>query len=274
MSRVVEAANVDVSYHIYGRYLSDERYRNSPFKVTYKIHNPSFYNVPFDLHFEGSDSFSLTYIKFGEKITETCPFAKAIKTQDFDLLVEKTSLLKSRDDSKYFFIIHSKNEQINILQNQLGVEPENFKAKTIKVSYKDHNPSKARYLVSLIDSLYLSYTREVKILAIEQKIQFLNDQIAMTEESLSRYESYFETFTIQNRTTDLNKDLSRTIEQLAKLDSQRYRLTTNIQELEIIQKKSAGKHCGHHKSPATRATSPPVVRKYFIVLKSTEANVS
>ncbi|MEO1255534.1 MAG: Wzz/FepE/Etk N-terminal domain-containing protein [Bacteroidota bacterium] len=37
LSRVSDAAKIDVSYNVYGRYLTDERYGNSPFVISYKI---------------------------------------------------------------------------------------------------------------------------------------------------------------------------------------------------------------------------------------------
>ena len=42
LSRVAEAAKLDVSYHVYGRYLTDERYLNTPFIVSYKLLNKNF----------------------------------------------------------------------------------------------------------------------------------------------------------------------------------------------------------------------------------------
>lgn len=235
LSRVAKASGIDISYHVYGRYLTDERYANSPFVVSYKIYNNDFYNTPFDIVFDGDDKFVLSYNKGGEKISQSYAFGQDIKTKDFNLLIQPTNLFRSGDGNKYFFIIHSEDALVNTLQESLEVVPENFNAKTIKISFSDHNRQKARDLVDLIDSLYLSYTREVKNLAIEQKITFLDNQIGNTESKLSQYENYFEQFTIENRTTNLSDDLSKTIGHLTALDSQRYILKKRIGDLKIIQ---------------------------------------
>ncbi|MEQ9006399.1 MAG: Wzz/FepE/Etk N-terminal domain-containing protein [Ekhidna sp.] len=236
LSRVAESAKMDVSYHVYGRYLTDERYKNSPFRVSYKIHDPIYFNRPFDIEFGAEDSFKLTFIKGGEETSQTYNFGDEIQTDGFNLLIERTENFDSSDDNRYFFIISSRDALISTLQENLNVIPENFNAKTIKVSYSDHNKYKARDLVDLIDSLYLDYTREVKNVAIEQKIQFLNSQIESTEKKLSEYEDYFEEFTIENRTTNLGEDLNRTIEQLALLDSQRYFLKKSMNDFNLIHK--------------------------------------
>ena len=235
LSRVVDAAKMDVSYHVYGRYLTDERYKNSPFIVSYKILNSAYYNQPFDIEFGAGDSFVLTYLKNGQEVQEDHLFGEEIKTEDFNLLIERTAFF-SPDGNKYFFIISSEDALINSLQSSLEVVPENFNAKTIKVSFSDFNKYKARDLVSLVDSLYLNYTREVKNVAIEQKIEFLDNQIESTEDKLSEYENYFEQFTIENRTTNMDKDLNRTIEQLSVLDSQSYYIRKNLADLDLINK--------------------------------------
>ena len=124
---------------------------------------------------------------------------------------------------------------IRYLQSRVEVIPENFNAKTIRVSLTDHNRFKARDLVNLIDSLYLDYTREVKNQALEQKISFLDEQIEKTEVKLQEYENYFERFTIENRTTNLNEDLNRTIDQLAQLDSVIFDLKKRIKDVQRLE---------------------------------------
>lgn len=238
LSKVVEAADIDVSYHVYGRYLTDERYHSSPFVVSYKIINPSFFNRPFDIEFVSDEEFILEYTKGEESFSKTYSFAQEIMTSDFNLLVEKTEQFDSGDDNRYFFVVRSPEQQLALLQSNLEVIPENFNAKTIKVSLTDHNKLKASELVNLIDSLYLDYTKEVKNAALEQKIEFLDQQIEQTEQTLSEFENYFEEFTIENRTTDLGQDLNRTLMILNQLDSQEFFLKRNLQDLNIIQKQA------------------------------------
>ncbi|MEQ9306428.1 MAG: Wzz/FepE/Etk N-terminal domain-containing protein, partial [Marinoscillum sp.] len=38
-SKVLDAVDLDVTYNYYGRYLTDERYKNSPFQVTHLLKN-------------------------------------------------------------------------------------------------------------------------------------------------------------------------------------------------------------------------------------------
>ncbi|GAB4235850.1 MAG: tyrosine-protein kinase [Ekhidna sp.] len=234
LSKVVEAAGLDVSYHVYGRYLTDERYGNSPFIVSYKVHKEALYDRPLDVEIVSENAFILEYELGKSKISNQYQFGEEISTDHINLLVQKTPYFKDVIGDQFFFTINSNEALIDYLQETLEVVPENFNAKTIKISLSDHKASKARDLVALIDSLYLDYTKEVKNQAIEQKIDFLDRQIQQTEEKLTEYEAYFEEFTIENRTTDLDEDLNRTIMQLSLLDSQRYNLRSRLADINLL----------------------------------------
>ncbi|MEM6830108.1 MAG: polysaccharide biosynthesis tyrosine autokinase [Bacteroidota bacterium] len=234
-SRVAEASGLDVSYHVYGRYLTDERYKNSPFVVSHKFLNKRYMDYPFDLEIINDSDFLLVYDKEGQEVKEQYRFGEGITTEDFNFLVEKTKFFASGLKGDFFFTINSQEALINYLSNKVEVVPENLNAKTIKISLVDYNRYKARDLVNLIDVLYISYTEEVKNQALEQQLKFLDEQIEKTEEKLQEYENYFEKFTIENRTTDLNQDLNKTIVQLSVLDSQRFNLNQRIVDLDLLK---------------------------------------
>ena len=60
-SRVADVVEMDVSYYYYGNVLEDERYNNSPFKLTYELKNLAFYDRPIDLEILDNDWFVLSY---------------------------------------------------------------------------------------------------------------------------------------------------------------------------------------------------------------------
>ncbi|MEM6814591.1 MAG: polysaccharide biosynthesis tyrosine autokinase [Bacteroidota bacterium] len=238
LSWIIEQSNLNVSYHIYGRYLTDEQYKTSPFLVSFKILDPIFYDRPVDVKIISTDRFTLSYTIRDKENLSTHRFGEEIKTPYVNLLIDKTPYLNQDLIGEWFFFtINSEKSLVDYLQQNVQITPENFNARTIKISFSDHKANKARDLVKLIDSLYLIYTQEVKNQAIEQKIQFLNSQIKQTEEKLSEFEDYFEDFTIKNRTTDLGEDLNRTLSHLNKIDSQRFSIKTHLADLEVIKQK-------------------------------------
>ncbi len=237
LSKVVEVINMDVSYYYYGEFLVDERYRNSPFVVSYKVKNTAFFDKPIDIEIRNDQSFRLSYDLGEEQFSDEFRFGQPITTENFNFLIEKTDYFTgSNVYGRYYFTVNSDDALINYLQNNVTVRPENLNAKTILISLQDFNKYKARDFVTAIDTLYLAYTKETKNKVLEQKINFLDEQISATEEKLESFEDYFESFIIQNRTTNLENDLSRTINTLNVLDSQRFNVRSRLADIELMEK--------------------------------------
>mgnify|MGYP001462640288 FL=1 len=54
---------------------------------------------------------------------------------------------------------------------------------------------------------------------------------------MEEYETYFENFTLVNKTSNLDNDLKRTIEQINKIDSQRFEVSKRLIELNQVMDK-------------------------------------
>ena len=235
-SKVVDAIGMDISYYHPGRsHLVDERYGNSPFHVEYELKNSSLLDRQFDVEILNDDEFYLSCAYLGGRIGDKQKFGAVITTENFKFIINKTNHF---DDQKnlvdFYFVLNSKAALIGYLEAHVTVEPINFNANTIKISLSDFNQLKARNLLEAIDTIYLEFTKNAKNLAVEQKIRFLESQMEKTSKELVEYEDYFEKFTIQNRTTDLSGDLTKTIALLNELDSQRYRLRNHLAEVDQI----------------------------------------
>ena len=132
---------------------------------------------------------------------------------------------------------------MNFLSNNLSVEPLNFNAHTIRITFKDYNANKTRDIVNQIDSLYILYSNEQQRLANKQKIDWLNKELEQVEKRMEAYEDYFETFTLQNKSSNLGEDIKRTIQQINRIDSQRYAYNKKITELNsLVENLASGKN--------------------------------
>ncbi|RJE71364.1 tyrosine-protein kinase [Reichenbachiella sp. MSK19-1] len=234
-SQVVNAVGMDVSYFRPGRsHLSDERYGNSPFQVLYNELSPELLDRRIYIEFVGDNHF---YLSLDHDQTEGRPkykFGEMISHRLGELTIQKTSNFASQKNLvEFYFIINSEDALINYFQKNIVVEPINFNANTIKIALSDPNKYKAKSLLQAIDTIYLNFTKAAKNLAVEQKISFLDRQMKKTQVELEQYEDYFEKFTIQNRTTDLSRDLNNTIQLLNQLDSQRFKIRNQITAIEL-----------------------------------------
>jgi tyrosine-protein kinase Etk/Wzc len=223
-NKVIENFDLDVFYFTTGSILDDEKYNTSPFVIEYDLKNNLLYDrkikvevvnkSTFKINFTGNEGDSETY-QFGEKITN----------ENIELILLTTKFFDPNGDRNHFFTINSKEHLIKYLEGNLSVVPLNLNANTIKISFQDHNAVKARDLINAIDSIYLNYSQDEKNLENNQKINWLNTELKNIEHQLEGFENYFENFTIENRTNNLDVDLQKTIEYINEIDSQRYELT-------------------------------------------------
>jgi len=235
--RVAEVISYDVSYFFYGRYLTDERYGNSPFTVNYKGTDPVYYDKVFNMEILDENTYELELGYGDNKQLVRRKFGETVDQNNLRISVSKNSSFSEEGSlGKYYFIINSTEKVINYLQQNVSVRAENFNANTVRISLQDFNRQKANDFVNAIDTLYLSYIKETKNKAIAQKIDFLDEQIDQSNDKLEGFEKYFEEFTIKNRTISTENDIGEAIETLEILDSQRVDLKYKLDNVRLLEK--------------------------------------
>jgi tyrosine-protein kinase Etk/Wzc len=239
LSRVIDSLHLEVSYFTKGKVLTDEMYKRSPFLIEYKLGKSTLVDVPVYINFKDANTFKIKVNEAGQSIEGK--FNSAIDLNGLSVVVKKTSNFETNNDQDYYFIINSKAQLLNSFLQNISVVPLNFNANTIKISFKDFNQQKAQDVVNKIDSLYLYYSYEQKNLTNKQKIEWLNNELRQVEGKMEDFENYFEDFTIQNKSANLEEDLRKTIDLINKIDSQRYELNKKLSDLNtILERLSAG----------------------------------
>ncbi len=232
LSRVLDSAKLDVSYYSIGRVLNEELYQSLPFHVVYSSNPKGLYNIPIYFEEENSESFSLTVGNNGQEIRGK--YAIPTTIHGVELKIVKNKNFSKGDEVGYFFIINSRDLLLDYVLTNLTAEPLNFNANTIRISFKDHNPYKAQQILYKIDTLYLQYSNEQKNLANRQKIDWVSNELIAIENKMEDYENYFENFTLQNKTNDLDDDLKKTVSAINKIDSQRFELSKKAGNLDKL----------------------------------------
>jgi tyrosine-protein kinase Etk/Wzc len=232
LQQVLHAAPIDISYFSRGRVLDEELFGSGPFHVRYKIKNSAIYNRPVFIDVD-KDQFTLRIGEDGREITGR--FNQRIVLPDVELTLLKNDAFNKGDEVGYFFTINSDDVLLKYLVQNLTAEPINFNANTIRIAFKDHNARKAQKILQKIDTLYLEYSNEQKNLANSQKIQWLSNELSLIEDKMEGIEDYFENFTLQNRSKDLDQDLSRIVSQVTSLDSQRYLMNEKLVRIRSLQ---------------------------------------
>jgi capsular exopolysaccharide synthesis family protein len=228
LSQVLDSLNIDMSFYSVGRFLNDELFGVAPFSIEYTIKNPYAYNVPIYIDEDGANGFKLRVGEHGKELEGR--YGERVLLDALDITVRKNVNFQKGDELGYYFIINSRGVLLSYLLGNLQAEPLNYRSNTILVSFKDHNAFKAHAVVSKIDTLYLRYSNEQNNLANSQKIEWLTNELYLIEKKMEDYENYFESFTLQNKTNNLDDDLRKTITAINRIDSQRYDVSRKLTE--------------------------------------------
>jgi len=238
LNRVLDEVNFEASFFSMGHVLNEELYRNAPANIIYFSKDHSFYNTRISFHETSPEGFELT-LENGDKVAGQ--YNKITSIRGLDLILGRNNNFKKGDELGYFFIIRSRDVLLSDISRNLTAEPLNFNAKTVRISFRDYNPLKAQYVLNKIDTIYLQYSNEQKNLANKQKIDWVSRELSNIEKKMEDFEDYFENFTLQNKTHDLDEDLKKTIEAMSRIDSQRYARTQRLRELgNLIQTLATG----------------------------------
>jgi len=239
-SKIIDSLNIRISYFSEGNVLFNELYSVSPFEVKLLVESYKIENIPIYLTPVSEKSFKLKFGTAGHELVGN--FGDKLKFEGAELSVISSGKLLMSDPNDYYFVINSRDRLVAYLSGQCTVEPLNLNANTIRISFKDNNALKARDIVNKIDSLYIYYSNSQKNLANKQKIEWLNKELAEVEKRMEGFENYFESFTLQNKSSDVAQDMKRTIYQINRYDSQRYSLNKKIIEINsLIENLVSGK---------------------------------
>lgn len=229
LSKIIDSLHLRVGYFSEGNVLINELYQRSPFivkliKDSREIENVSIYFTPLT-----ETSFKLRIGHEGSELAGH--YGELLKLNGSEFIILNSGKLLVTDPNDYYFVVNSRENLVSYLSKQSTIEPLNFNANTIRISFKDNNALKAHNIVNKIDSLYISYSNDQKNLANKQKIVWLNQELGKVEKRMEGFEDYFESFTLQNKSSDLGQDMKRTIYQINRFDSQRFALNKKIIEL-------------------------------------------
>jgi len=231
-SKLIDSLDLAISYYSVGKVLKDEMYKRSAFMVHCELNNPAHFDIPIYFDFLQGTEFSIRLGEDGNPVKGK--FGIPLEFDGTVLTITKTPFFTENDGNTYYFVLNSRAHLIEYLSKNIQVDPLNFQANTIRISFQDNNALKAYDIVNKIDSLYITYSNEQKNLANKQKIEWLNKELGQVETRMEGFEDYFENFTLKNKSSDLTLDLKRTIAAINKVDSQRYELAKKMTELNTL----------------------------------------
>lgn len=231
--KVIADLNLGISYFVYGSILFEEKFKSSPYEISFvEDYTKLAYDIPLDVEIIDENTFQIEF----EKHSQAGVFGELCKTPFGNFILKKTSYFKDFDKSQNtFFTFNSADALKAYFQNNLFADISNQQARTISISFKDHNINKAFSVVKSIDSIYFEQTLQLKLKTFDQSIEFLTNSIKKAEENLIDAEDKFETFMRKNKTMDVMADYTKYSELADGNVQTKKELTFNLSLLKNIE---------------------------------------
>lgn len=229
---VARKLNLHISYFAEGRILDNEMYNFAPILLSeVTVLNEGIYGNRFYISSRDNANYTLKRFYNKDLIAEyKGKFNEKLVTNDFELRIKNLKPLSEYSES-IFFVISSKAATMSYLSNNLEASILNPQAKTIGLSFKDFNATKARDVLSTFSEVYRMKSIEIKNRANKQKQEYLDEQIAKTEKELSTYETEMERFIIENKTNNVEGKIGELVAKIQQLTEERIKLNTKLQNL-------------------------------------------
>jgi capsular exopolysaccharide synthesis family protein len=228
---VAKKLNLDVSYFAEGRILDNEVYGFSPISLVANVLNESVYGHRFYIQSEDNIYYTLRRIHNKDLIAEyKGKFGETLVSNDFEFMITSLKPL-SEYSEKIFFVVNSRAFTMSYLSSNLEAAILNPQAKTIGLSFKDFNATKARDVLNVLSEVYRMRSVEIKNRANKQKQEYLDEQIAKTEKELNAYETEMERFIIENKTNNIEGKIGELVAKIQQLTEERIKLNVKLQNL-------------------------------------------
>ena len=248
--KVIKELKLGLSYYQHGFLKTNELFENSPFIVTFDSTHNQLTGTVFEIEILSENEFQLKtttedlfpYNLITEKfdksllanidIDETYEFGKEITTDYFSFKLDKSifyNLEKIENSNLSFsFKLHQISKLAHKLINEITVNPINKETSILKLNIKGKTPKKNIIILDKITEIYIRSGLDEKNIMAVNTIHFIDDQLEVIQDSLSRIENKIKAFKELNPNLDVVDKEFGTFFQKQKLDNTLSEQSVNI----------------------------------------------
>ncbi len=226
IEKVLQDLDVGVSYYSLIKNpvwsIRTEIYHNSPFRIylhpELKHTGTHRYKVQLlgEDHFTFHDSNGYGILNQGRRYT----FGEMITTEDVSFMVELTDLFDPSEHTHqvFEFVIHDPGKLTSTYAGGLKVEPVGPGYSIVEISFKATNEQRATDFADRLTAQYIEENLREKNKIALNTIAFIDEQIAITSESLSMAETGLQDFRQDRQLIDVSLISTQLINELQMLD--------------------------------------------------------
>ena len=189
IDQTIKKLNFSTNIFSEGKLLTKDLYRSTKFKIIpISLKDSSLCGKRINILYNDG-KIELNYEKSGVYKTVTGFPNKTIKNNDFELIFETpmtSELSEAASNNKLYFFFIRQSDLLKKLRDNLVVMAMDISAKTIEVTYDDHNPIFCRDVVSNILKSYFQYQEGSKKNNSNKTIDFINKQLDSLSEVVKK----------------------------------------------------------------------------------------
>jgi len=234
--------SLETSYYSKGVYQNSEMYTASPFTVEVRNIRSEVIGQPIHISFPTTKKIYTSYY-VGEVLYEKPAEIGAwtrLEHLEIKLAVNDfTKILNAQqnkiDQIPYFFVVNNMASEIDKYYGLLSVRILNEAAKTIQVTVKHNNATKATDIVNAIAAEFIEYDVAKKAQSSNKVLEFIDEQLVLVYDKLNYTENKLQDFKKDNKLTRQGDFITTYVNKVDKIETELIDLELESSMLEDIE---------------------------------------
>jgi len=205
LEKALRNLNLKISYYSEGKILTEEKYLQSPYHVTFlELRDSSLIGKPIYVRNNNEELELIVNKTKNEKVYKISKDG-IIDNDDFNLIFKINNsdrFWQAVDANQLYFIFNDYKSLTNILHKDLNVSVVNGEAKTIQIGFKSNNSSLSSNIVGSVIETFFNYDLEKKSKSSENILTFIDDQLDTVYHQLKLSEDDIQEFRDGNNAKD------------------------------------------------------------------------
>jgi len=229
--------DLGVSYFIVGRLKSTEQFNSTPFLVKLKSVNGYLYEKPIDFKIIDKFTYSFSFEKGDDVITEVHRFNEEVKTIMYDLICYANlsdRAVTTLKEIEYQVVFHNMNSLVRKFTGSISIEDEPYTS-ILTIQVTDFIPARAKTFLDTLSKVYIEYTLEKEISINENTQKYIEKQLGEVTEILDSIEIELENYKARQSILNISREEDEYFQQLSEFDKEKRQLKLSLESIYSLE---------------------------------------
>jgi capsular exopolysaccharide synthesis family protein len=239
VKKAIDKLDFSVSYHIVGRFRTEEYVGGMPYEVEVHPEKGRIYGKRIYLDILDRERYRINY-EFEEKAHSfTFRFGERVSTPHFSMTVTAKPKMQEGNierfkNSNYFFVRHRESHLVSRFLSRLQVKNLEFTS-ILQLSVQDAVPQRAVSFLDTLAHVYIDHTLEQRKEVNRNTMRYIEKQLEKVTGILNGIEDTLEQYKSQRGILDLGKEETEYFERLVKFDEQKRRMELRLESYNSLE---------------------------------------